>query len=153
MFAGEFAIKLDEKNRLVLPAKFRIFLTRPEDREGIFVVVNPSGQERCLRLYTRREYRKIAEHLMRTADRAAVPAEFLRIFASRSEFAPLDKQFRFVVPQKLAEFAGLSRDVLMIGATEWIEVWNPKEWSAQGERAQAKYADLMPRALWRSRGD
>ena len=52
MFAGEFKHTIDEKNRLVIPAKFRTFITDEGDRKGFFILASPIQTEHCLRLYT-----------------------------------------------------------------------------------------------------
>ena len=148
MFSGEQGLTLDAKNRIVVPSKFRVFLTDPDDRKGFFVVVNPTRGERCLRLYPRSGWQRVQENLMKTADQAADPAEFLRLFASHAEFAPIDAQFRMVVPPKLVAFAHLGRDVVMVGNHTWLEIWDPGEWETVTEQTREKYRALLPRALW-----
>lgn len=148
MFSGEQALTLDAKNRLVVPAKFRVFLTDPDDSKGFFVVVNPTRGERCLRLYPRSEWLRVQANLMKTANKAADPAEFLRLFASHAEFSPIDAQYRMVVPPKLVAFAHLGRDVVMVGNHTWLEIWDPGEWETVTEQTREKYRALLPRALW-----
>jgi MraZ protein len=148
MFLGEQALTLDAKNRLVVPAKFRTFLTDPDDRKGFFMVVNPTRGERCLRLYPRSSWAEVQKGLMKKADEAPDPAEFLRLIASHAEFAPIDAQFRFVVPPKLVEFAHLGRDVIIAGNHKWLEIWDPGEWETIAEQTREKYRSLLQRALW-----
>lgn len=147
MFAGQFDLTLDSKNRLVLPTKFRIFITQ-QDRSGLFILARPVGQERCLRLCPPAYMERVKANMIKLAGQADAPEEFLRAVTSRMEFAPVDAQSRFVVPQKLVEFAGLSRDVVMVGLADWIEVWNLKEWETVAERAREKHPELLKRALW-----
>lgn len=147
MFLGEFGHTLDEKNRLVIPAKFRTFITDAQDKEGFFVIVSPNPEERCLRLYTMSEWRKVTEGLRKEAGRSEDPARTLRFFASRGEFVPVDSQSRLVIPQKLLDFAGLKRDVVLVGNFQWIEVWNVEEYSAETQRLQGTPVDRK-RALW-----
>lgn len=148
MFLGEQALTLDAKNRLVVPAKFRTFLGE-EDRKGFFMVVNPTRAERCLRLYPRSSWILVEKSVRRKADAdAADPAEFLRLIASHGDFAPIDAQFRFVVPQKLVDFAHLGRDVVMAGNHDWLEIWDPGEWETIAEQTREKYRQLLGRALW-----
>ncbi len=85
---------------------------------------------------------------MKKANGAVDPAEFLRLVASHADFAPIDAQFRFVVPPKLVAYARLGRDVLMAGNHEWLEIWDPGEWETIAEQTREKYRPMLARALW-----
>lgn len=148
MFLGEQALTLDTKNRLVVPSKFRTFVTDPEDRKGFNIMVNPTRAERCLRLYPHSTWVRVQRAFMKKADEAADPAEFLRLIGSHGEFAAIDAQWRFVVPQKLVDFAHLGRDVVMTGNHDWLEIWDPGEWETIAEQTREKYRQLLGRALW-----
>ena len=63
MFVGEFTHAIDEKNRLVLPSKFRAFINDPEDKKGFFIVASPVSGEHCLRLYTMSGWKLVAAKL------------------------------------------------------------------------------------------
>ncbi|HTF56294.1 MAG TPA: hypothetical protein VK661_03425 [Planctomycetota bacterium] len=147
MFLGEQALTLDEKGRLVLPAKFRTFITDPEDLKGFFIVADPRRIDRCLRLYTRSGYLVQSGQIKAAAEKAEDPVLFLRIYAAHSEFAPMDTQSRFLVPQKLVDYAGLGRDVVMVGVNDWLEIWDRAELRAQSEGAREKLLPLMTEAL------
>ena len=147
MFVGEFTHAIDEKNRLVLPAKFRAFINDPEDKKGFFIVASPVPGEHCLRLYTMSSWQKVKAKLEAEANKAKDPARYMRFFASRGEFGALDKQSRLVVPQKLLDYAGLKKDVLMVGNFEWIEVWNVGEYRAATESLDEEIGD-RDRAMW-----
>ncbi len=147
MFVGEFRHTIDPKNRLVIPAKFRTFITDPEDRKGFFIVASPVPGEHCLRLYTMAGWTKVARQLREQADRAKDPARYMRFFASRGEFSGLDAQSRLVIPQKLLDYAGLRRDVLLVGNVDWIEVWNVEEYGAATESLDEEIGD-RGRAMW-----
>ena len=147
MFAGEFKHTIDEKNRLVIPAKFRTFITDEGDRKGFFILASPIQTEHCLRLYTMNGWNLVTKQLMRNADGAKDPSRYLRFFSSRAEFAPIDSQSRIVVPQKLIEYAGLKDDVLMVGNVQWIEVWNQNEYRAATESLDEEIGDRV-KSLW-----
>ena len=147
MFVGEFEHALDSKNRLVMPAKFRAFITDPEDRKGFFVFVNPVAGTRCLLLYTMGKWKRVAHQLRLQADQAEDPARYLRFYAARGEFAPMDAQHRIVVPQKLLELVGLKKDVLMVGNIDSVEVWDGAEYRAAIEKLDREIQDRS-RALW-----
>lgn len=147
MFAGKFALTLDAKNRLVLPAKFRMFITTPE-RSGLFILVKPTRDERCLRLCPPAYMERIKSKMLKAAGQTGDPEEFMRAVTSQMEFAPLDSQSRFVVPQELVDYAGLAREVVMVGMADWIEVWNPEDYETVSSRSREKNQELLKRALW-----
>ena len=151
MFAGEFSHTIDEKNRLVIPAKFRAFLGNDEDKKGFFILASPVPGEHCLRLYTLAGWKEVTRRLKEGADGAKDPAKYLRFFASRAEFATIDSQSRIVVPQKLMEYAGLKDNVIMIGNVDWIEVWNVDEYRAATESLDEEISDRV-RSLWQKPG-
>ena len=147
MFLGEFTHAIDEKNRLVLPAKFRAFINDPEDKKGFFIVASPVSGEHCLRLYTKSGRKPVENKLRQEASKSKDPARYMRYFASRGEFVPVDAQSRLVVPQKLMDYAGLKKDVLMVGNVDWIEVWNVGEYRAATESLDEEIGDLSL-AMW-----
>jgi MraZ protein len=147
VFLGEFTHAIDEKNRLVLPAKFRAFINDPEDKKGFFIVASPVSGEHCLRLYTKSGWKPVENKLRQEANKSKDPARYMRFFASRGEFVPVDAQSRLVVPQKLMDYAGLKKDVLMIGNVDWIEVWNVGEYRAATESLDEEIGDRN-RAMW-----
>lgn len=147
MFVGEFRHTIDAKNRMVIPSKFRAFITDPEDRKGFFVMASPVSTEHCLRLYTMSGWKKLAHTLRLKADEAKDPARYLRFFASRAEFAAIDAQSRVVIPQKLMDYAGQEKEVLMVGNYDWIEVWNVGEYRAATESLDEEIQDRS-RAIW-----
>ena len=147
MFVGEFRHTIDAKNRMVIPAKFRTFITDAEDRKGFFVMASPVTSEHCLRLYTMAGWVKLAATLRLKADEAKDPARYMRFFASRGEFAGIDAQSRVVIPQKLMDYAGLKKEILMVGNYDWIEVWNVEEYRAATESLDEEIQD-RGRAIW-----
>jgi MraZ protein len=147
MFLGEQSVTLDEKGRLVLPSKFRAFVTDTEDLKGFFIVADPRRVDRCLRLYTRTGYTAQYAQVKAAAGKSEDALRFLRVYAAHSEFAPMDSQSRFVVPQKLIDFAGLGREAVMVGMNEWLEIWDKGEFQAQSEGSREKFGPLLKEAL------
>jgi transcriptional regulator MraZ len=133
-FMGTYTPRLDEKGRLILPAKFRDGLA-----EGLVVT---QGQEKCLDLFP-------SDVFMAEANRARAKGMTSRsgrdqirmLFASAEEVAP-DKQGRIPIPGPLREYAALSRDVVVIGAMDRVEIWEPSRWRDYNATAQETFADL-----------
>ncbi len=128
-FAGEYTHTLDGKNRVVIPAKFRLFL-QPEEKRGFFVTVDTSGKERCIRLYPKSSWEKLVISVTEQAAKYPDLNNVLRLFYSHSDFATNDNQYRLVIPQKLIEYANLtdSKEVIIVGLGDHIEIWNKEEW-------------------------
>lgn len=148
MFCGEFQHALDEKNRLVVPSKFRTFIRTEEDKEGFFLLASPARDERCLRLYTSTAWRRQVDVIRGEAEQSDNPAEFYRLYASHAEFVQADTQGRVVLPQRRLDEMRISREILLVGNFDWIEVWDPAEYRTAQEQLRKKYADRLTRSLW-----
>jgi MraZ protein len=139
MFSGRFQHTLDNKNRIAIPSKFREFIRGDEHPKGFFISICATGVERCLYLYTSSGWKKFIAQVYDLVGKSAQGENFLRALAAYSEFVSLDAQSRIVIPQHLIDFAGLKREVMLVGAINRIEIWNLEDWKKQGE---ALYQDL-----------
>jgi MraZ protein len=132
-FVGRFEHSVDDKGRVILPARFRSSFER-----GGFLTSNREG---CVALWTPGEFdRQMAEMLEDSkADRAG--RNRARIWASSSAEVEIDKQGRMPVPSSLRTFADLGADVLIIGAIDRIELWNPSLWEERVRPAEAWFLE------------
>ncbi|HEX9776259.1 MAG TPA: division/cell wall cluster transcriptional repressor MraZ [Actinomycetota bacterium] len=134
LFLGEYQHTLDAKGRVILPSKFRTRLA-----EGCVLT---RGQETCLAVYTRDAFQARAERLTRAKlsnQRARNIAR--QFFAGAHEEEP-DKQGRVVVPEPLRRYAGLDKDVVVIGAGNWLEIWDTATWENHQRSTEPDYRDL-----------
>jgi MraZ protein len=131
VFLGTHAPRLDEKGRLILPAKYR------EELAGGVVITK--GQERCLYVFTQEEFARITEE-MRNAETPAPRANSRVFFASASDELP-DKQGRITVPPALRTYAGLQRDCVVIGANTRLEIWDSQAWETYLAAQEDSYAE------------
>ena len=133
-FMGTFRPRLDEKGRLFLPAKFRDRLA-----EGVVVT---QGQEKCLVVWPPEvfdlEADKAAERSM--TDKAA--RGYQRMFFSGGDEVVPDKQGRVSIPPALREYAGLEKDVVVIGVRNRLEIWNLAAWDDYHAAEIQRFADL-----------
>lgn len=119
MFRGRSAHVLDAKGRLSIPARFREFLQAKYD--GRLIVTNlPS----CLAAYPFEEWRKIEEHFSRFQFGPPEVVAFKRYLLGAAAECPLDGQGRILIPMKLREEAGLTRDVVLSGMLTYFEISN-----------------------------
>jgi MraZ protein len=139
VFLGTHTPRLDEKGRLFLPAKFREQL-----QEGLVIT---RGQERCLYVWPIDEFTALTEQARQAPVTNKKARDYLRmLFAGASDETP-DKQGRITVPNALREYASLSRDCVVIGAMNRIEVWDAEAWERySGEQEQA-FSDLAEEVL------
>lgn len=120
MFLGTHAPKLDDKGRLILPAKFRDELAHG--------VVLTRGQERCLYVFAEAEFQRHVDRIREAPLTSKAGRDFLRLFLSGASAEIPDKQFRVTIPQALREYAGLERDLTVIGAGNRAEIWASDAW-------------------------
>ena len=120
MFMGEYNHSIDSKGRLIMPAKFREILGES------FVVTK--GLDGCLFVYPDSEW-KIFEDKLKTLPLTNKNArQFTRFFLAGAANCEVDKQGRILLPQVLREFAGLEKDVVLVGVASRIEIWSKKLW-------------------------
>lgn len=128
MFLGTHTPRLDDKGRLILPAKFR------DQLAGGIVITK--GQERCLFVFTAEAFQARAatqEQSNTKADR-----DFGRIFYASAFDEEPDRTGRITVPAGLRTYAGLSRDCVVLGANTHLEIWDAATWGAyEAEHEQA----------------
>jgi len=137
MFLGEFQHSLDAKGRMILPAKFR-------DQLAAGAIIT-KGRGRCLAVYTAEEFEDVASQVSEVAKRGARERDAARGFFSGASDVQLDKQGRVAIPQTLRAYAGLERDVVVVGVYSRIEIWDTQAWrelDQVGEAALAESDDL-----------
>jgi MraZ protein len=143
VFLGTYTPRLDEKSRLVLPAKFR-----EQFADGLVIT---KGQERCLYIWSLAEFRAVTEQLRQAPLTSKAARDYMRVlFAGAGDEVP-DKQGRICLPQNLRDYAGLDRDCAVIGAGRRVEVWDKAVWehylAAQEETFSALSQEVLPGIL------
>lgn len=134
MFLGTYEPRLDDKSRLVLPAKFRDQLA-----EGLVIT---KGQERCLCVWPVAEFEAVTDRLGQAPVTSKSARDYMRVlFAGASDEVP-DKQGRITLPPALREYAGLRRDCTVIGANTRVEVWDTAAWREYLLTQDESFAEL-----------
>lgn len=143
MFLGTHTPRLDEKGRLILPAKFR-----EQMDEGVVIT---RGQERCLYVFPAAEFERLAGQLRQAPVTSKQARDYLRVFLSGASDEAVDRQGRVTIPPALRSYAGLDRDCAVIGAGERVEIWAAAAWEAylaEQEQAFAEQADEVVPGLF-----
>jgi MraZ protein len=139
LFLGTHTPRLDEKGRLILPAKYR-----DELAPGLVLT---KGQERCLYVFPLPEFDRITEALRTAPVTAKSVRDYSRVFfASASDEVP-DKQGRITLPQALREYAGLQRDCVVIGANTRLEIWDAQAWTSYLDQQEDAFSDASEEVL------
>lgn len=134
MLLGTFVPKLDEKGRVILPAKFT-----DDFSSG---VVMARGQEHAIYVYSQREFEGLVERMQQQAPALGKKGrDYLRLFLSGATQELPDKQHRVTIPAMLREYAGLDRDLTVIGAGSRAEIWDTAAWNEYYANAESGFAD------------
>ena len=139
MFLGTHTPRLDEKGRLFLPAKYREELSRG--------VVLTKGQERCLFVFPKAEFDKIAEDMRPGPEATKAERDYARVFYASADDGIPDKQGRITIPPALREYAALRRDCVVIGANTRLEIWDSAAWDAYLERQEDAFSAASEEVL------
>lgn len=120
-FKGEHHHTLDAKGRLIMPSDYRQLLG-----EKFYVT---KGTDRCLFVYSEEKWEELEEGIDRLPDITdSVGRMFRRYFIGSCETCEPDKQGRVYLPGPLRDYAGLEKDVILVGTGSRIEIWSPEEW-------------------------
>jgi len=143
VFLGTHTPRLDEKGRLILPAKYR------DELAGGVVITK--GQERCLYVFPLAEFGRMTEAMSTTPVTRKDLRDYSRVlFASAFDEIP-DKQGRVTVPPSLRTYAGLERDCVVIGANTRMEIWDAAAWetylAGQEEAFSEASQEVLPGIL------
>ena len=134
MFLGTHTPRLDDKGRLILPAKFR------DELAGGVVITK--GQERCLYVFPVAEFGRIASQLREQPVTHKAARAYSRVFFASAHDEVPDKQGRVTIPAHLREYAGLDRDLVVIGASTRVEVWDKQAWDSYLAASEDDFADI-----------
>jgi MraZ protein len=134
VFVGTFEHSLDDKGRVVLPSTFRSHLAD----KGFL-----SQFDACLGLWTEDGFADVAGRLTEKIREGLAPQEALRAFSANAHEVRPDTQGRITIPQRLRDFAGLDRDVVVIGALNRIEIWDADRWSGVSARGDDSLTEAV----------
>ena len=121
-FIGEYSYSLDSKGRINMPAKFRQALSK--DNKNTFVTTR--GMDACIWVYSLNQWLEIEKSLMSLSSLSKIHRTFVRNTARYATPSTYDKQGRITIPPSLIDYAGLDKDVLIIGMVNKMEIWNTK---------------------------
>jgi len=133
MFIGQYSHSLDSKGRVAVPAKFR-----PE----LMKAVVTKGLDSCLFLYPQKEWKKIAEKVADLPIDRSDNRAFSRAILAGAAEVEFDKQGRIILPDYLRNFAGITKDVIIIGLYNRLEIWDESKWNAYKKDSDKNYNNI-----------
>lgn len=134
MFIGEYKHNLDSKGRLAVPAKFRNQL------KGGAVVTR--GLDNCLFLYSKEEWKKIAEKLANLPISQSKARAFSRLMLAGAMEVDFDSQGRITLPEYLRSFASLDKATIVAGLYDRLEIWSEEKWESFKNGAENESAEI-----------
>jgi len=138
LFYGEYQHTVDSKGRVIIPSRFR---------EGLgesFILTK--GLDDCLFAYSRDEWSNLESKLKTLPLSSKDARAFIRFFFSGATECEVDKQGRILIPQNLRDYAGLEKDVCIIGVSTRVEIWDKAKWesySSNEDLSPDKIAEKM----------
>jgi len=139
MFLGTYTPKLDDKGRLTLPAKFRDALAG-----GLMVT---KSQDHSLAVYPRAAFEEVARKASRTSRSNPEARAFLRNLAAGADEQHPDAQGRITLSAEHRRYASLSKDCVVIGSIDYVEIWDAVAWQQYKETHEENFSAASDEAL------
>ena len=119
-FTGEYNNTIDQKNRLIIPAKYRKSLGTLNDKT--FIITR--GFDECLFLYPLEEWKLVENQLSSLSSIKGKHRNFIRAIVRYANYVSYDSQGRIQISEGLLQFSNIKKNVLLIGMIKKIELWN-----------------------------
>ena len=134
MFMGEYHHSIDDKGRLIIPAKFR------SELGDKFIITR--GIENCLFAYPEKRWEEIVHKLESLPFTKKDARNFTRFFLSGATVAEFDKQGRVNITSPLINYAGIEKECIVIGTGDRLEIWSEDAWNSFFNSASINMSDI-----------
>lgn len=139
MFFGTFSPKLDDKGRLTLPAKFR------EEFAGGLMITK--GQDHSLAIYPRQAFIELARKASQASRTDPEARAFVRALAAGADEQNVDGQGRIAISLDHRRYAELTKDCIVIGAVDYVEIWDAQAWDRYNREHEEAYSSATDESL------
>ncbi len=143
MFYGEFEHLLDKKSRVIIPSKFREAI-KDSFIEKFYVT---RGLDQCLFLFIEEEWKKQEQKFKALSFTKPEARRFNRLFFSGASEVVCDSQGRILIPKYLKDYAKIQSEVVIIGVSNRIEIWDKQLWKEFYENSRETYEDTAERLM------
>lgn len=138
MFYGEHLHSIDDKNRVIIPARFREAL-EAADSAMLYLT---KGLDECLFVFTEKEWKAQENKFKAMSFTKKEYRKFQRIFFAGATQALPDKQWRILVPDYLKEYGKLSKEIMIVGVSNRIEIWDKAKWAEFYKSSKENYEEI-----------
>jgi len=139
MFRGSFEHSVDSKGRVSVPSKFRDIIADRYDGRLVMAM----DLDRCLTVYPLEEWEKLEEKIKTLPMMQKEVKDFMRFFFSSATECELDKQGRILIPPNHRERAGITKNVMLVGIINKIEIWDAEAWEARNSQNGDKIGEAL----------
>ncbi|MBI1976695.1 MAG: division/cell wall cluster transcriptional repressor MraZ [Candidatus Omnitrophica bacterium] len=143
MFYGEYEHTLDKKGRLIIPSKFRES-AKEQEIERFFIT---RGLDGCLFVFAEDEWRSQEQKFKTASFTKPDVRKFNRLFFSGAVEAATDKQGRILIPAYLKDFAGIKRDIIIVGVSNRFEIWAKERWGEYYKSAEDSFESVAEKLI------
>jgi MraZ protein len=126
MFRGISFHTIDDKGRIIIPSRFRD-LIKGGDKAGVMV----TKLEKGLLAYTPEQWSEIERRILALAEKSENIRRFRRVFIGGAFECGCDKQDRILIPPTLREYAGLEKEIVLVGVLDHFEIWSKENWELE----------------------
>ena len=143
MFYGEYEHTLDNKGRVIIPAKFREIF-KEHYVEKFFIT---RGLDQCLFVFTEESWKTQEKKFREMPFTKGEARKFNRLYFSGACEVICDKQGRALIPDYLKSYAGISEDVVIIGVSDRSEIWAKEKWQEFFDQNKGNFEDLAEKLI------
>ena len=143
LLTGTFHRSVDEKLRVAIPKRLRVALESPE-AAALFVAPGTDGS---LAIYTEEAFEQLGKKLADAPPTGQNVRAFSRLFYAQAQRVEMDSQGRIRVPPELAKLASLTKEAVLVGVRDHLELWDRQRWDAYSQEKQAHYDEIAEQAF------
>jgi MraZ protein len=143
VFRGQFLYSVDAKGRVSIPARLRKHFA-PDAND---TVVMTQGTSKCIDVYPHDQWLDIEKNLLQLNSFNPEHARFIRMISQYATEDVLDSQSRILIPQYLLDYAGIEKEVLVLGVLKKIELWNPETYNEYIKSSGETYGEVAEKVM------
>ncbi|MFC2134515.1 division/cell wall cluster transcriptional repressor MraZ [Bacteroidota bacterium] len=144
MFLGSFSYSIDVKGRISIPAKFRKYINLEANNNFIMT----RGIVQCIDVYPQEYWQdEVYSRISKLDDFDLEESNFKRRLLELAAEDHLDSQSRLLIPKNLIEFAGIEKDVIILGQTKKIEIWDPKVYEDHKTQDKTPFSQIAKQVM------